>query len=1370
MRHRIRTTFITVLTMIFFPAMPCKAQEAIDLVRAPSQNHISENASRAMIKDDLGYIWIGTIDGLNRYDGYQFRIYQNDPLDSTSISGNYITRLLQDSSGAIWVGTHGGLNRYSRTCDCFTRYYPDRADPHAVSGLGITDLLEDTGNHLWASTYHGLSRWDPAGQHFINIPIDTNGSDTALRDRQVLALENDPQGGIWIAYDAQFLSRLRNGRLEHFRLMEPLSPAEPVIGIKDLHVLADGRLLVGTRKGIYLFDPVSGEFRFLLAGRVWEIVELSPGRIAVSFSFDGMYEWDAARETFAKIPIKYEEDRVDGDIRLYFQDERGIIWGTYRGLAKQDPFEKRFRHIPYEKSNKDGLSEASIVGIGGDSDGNLWVGAQNTGLNYYNAQTGVWHNYRNDPAFDNELKYETLGFNTYFDGAYVWMANADRIFRFDSETRRLRRFFNPSRENLTSTGNFLRDKRGRIWLGAGSGLMLYDPNAQQWFLQDYPIKILHEDRHGRLWGLSSQHIYRYDDRAERFLLEAVLSELLPGSISGSGVDCMNSDGRGNLWIGTNVGLLKYNQMDRSGEYFSVSHGLPNHHVVSILLDDRDDVWAATNRGMARFSPRTREFRQFDTGDGLQGEIFLPRAAWKAPDGHMYFGGVNGITVFHPDQLQEENPYPPEVRITGLKIFNEAIRPGPGSVLKKPISETDYLRLSYQQRMISFDLLAFGYTQSHKNQYAYMIEGVDKDWNYNGTGTTASYSDLPRGRELIFKAKAANHDGVWNERPTELRLYIVPPFWERGWFQLSLFILLLGSIIGLYRYRVRAVKARNQWLEEQVDLQTAEIREQAKTIREKADQLDQLYRAQSKFFTGLTHEFRTPLTLLMGYLEVLAQNDRDEGQTREAIEQMHFNADQLLILVNQLMDVAKLESKRYPLRVESCDILDSLHNIIGAFDLMARRKNLRLIFEAGENLPARCWLDEDILQKLLNNLIGNAVKYTDEGYVKIRAQIPDGGRLSLVVEDTGIGIPADQLPFIFDQFYRSKDKEHSRREGTGLGLALVKQLIDLHKGEISVESKISQGSTFRVWLPVRESDYRDEEKAPATGTIEIRLETSAKVIAPFAQGEAPELNNHPANDDLPVILVVEDHPQIRAFLFSQLSDAYRVLTAVDGKDGWEKALSEMPDVILSDVLMPEMSGFELCGMIKNDRRTSHIPVILLTALSEREKRMEGLHTGADAYLNKPFHTPELYLRINNILAHQERLRRQFEKNLQPGYLPDHLNDPDQELLENLHHYFQDHLSTEKLMTDDITRALGISRTHLFRKMKTLTGMSLTEYLRDYRLRVAYQMLQQRSITVSEVIYATGFTSRSYFYRCFKKKFDMLPSEVTKDASSPPPTTI
>lgn len=1340
------------------------------MVRAPSQNHISENASRAMIKDDLGYIWIGTIDGLNRYDGYQFRIYQNDPLDSNSISGNYITKIMQDSSGDIWVGTHGGLNRYSRTCDCFTRYYPDSDDPYAVSGLGITDLLEDAEGRVWVSTYWGLSRWDPVRKHFVNIPIDTIGKDTALLNRQVMALHNEPGGGIWIAYDAAFLSRLRDGKFEHFHLQDKNNPSYTVKDIRDLHLLADGRLLLATREGLYLFDPLKSELRLLIQGRVWEITELRPGYIIASLSFDGIYQWDAAEEQFNKIPIEYEDERVDGDIRLYFEDERGIIWGTFRGLAKQDPFERRFRHIPYERSNKDGLSEGIVVGIGGDPNGNLWVGAQNGGLNYYDAQTGIWHNYRNDPAFDNELRHETMGFNTYFDGTQVWMANPEGIFRFDPETHRLRSFRNPRAEGYNQTGNFLKDKRGRIWLGAGSGLMAYDSVARQWLPADYPIKILHEDHNGRLWGVSSRHIYRYDEETDRFLEEVEIAGLLSNVVDDSGIDCVRSDSRGNLWIGTNLGLLRYNTIDRTGDSFSVSDGLPHHNVVSILVDERNDVWVATNRGMARYSPRDRQFRKFDTSDGLQGEIFLPRAAWKAPDGQMYFGGVNGITVFHPDHLQEVNPYPPEIRITALKVFNEVIKPGPGSILKKPISETDYLRLSHKQRMISFDLLAFGYTQSHKNQYAYMIEGVDKDWNYNGTGTTASYSDLPRGKELIFKAKAANHDGVWNERPTELRLYMVPPFWERGWFQLSLFILLLGSIIGLYRYRVKAVKARNQWLEEQVNLQTAEIREQAKTIREKADQLDQLYRAQSKFFTGLTHEFRTPLTLLMGYLEVLAQNDGDEQQAREAIEQMHFNADQLLILVNQLMDVAKLESKRYPLRVQSCDVLDNLQNIIGAFDLLAQRKNLRLIFEAAEDLPAPCWLDEDILQKILNNLIGNAIKYTDQGQVRIRAETPGPDRVAIAVEDTGIGIPEDQLPFIFDQFYRSKEREHSHREGTGLGLALVKQLIDLHKGEIQVESETAKGSIFRFWLPVRESDYRTEEKAPAGSMTGGRSDLLSQAIAPFPQRDVAAADDRPANEDLAVVLVVEDHPEIRSFLSNQLSDTYRVVTAVDGSDGWEKALSEMPDVILSDVLMPEMSGFELCGRIKNDRRTCHIPVILLTALSEREKRMEGLYSGADAYLNKPFHTPELYLRINNILAHQERLRRQFESNLQPGYLPDHLNDPDQELLKNLHKYFQDHLSTEKLQTEDITKVLGISRTHLFRKMKTLTGMSLTEYLRDYRLRVAYQMLQQRSITVSEVIYATGFTSRSYFYRCFKKKFDMLPSEVTKDASSPPPTTI
>ncbi|MFQ5797448.1 MAG: ATP-binding protein, partial [Bacteroidota bacterium] len=779
------------------------------------------------------------------------------------------------------------------------------------------------------------------------------------------------------------------------------------------------------------------------------------------------------------------------------------------------------------------------------------------------------------------------------------------------------------------------------------------------------------------------------------------------------------------------------------------------------------------------------FKNYYVQDGLQSNEFNLGAYHKSRSGEMFFGGINGFNSFYPDSIKD-NPHIPPLVITGFQIFNESVKISPQgeTPLQKHISVTDEIVLSHKDNVFSFEFAALDYNAPEKNQNAYMMEGFDEDWIYSGTRRFATYTNLDPG-EYVFRVRGSNNDGIWNEEGTSVRIIITPPWWQTWWAYTVYVILIVAVLYGIRRFEVNRER-----LAHDLKLQRFEA--------EKLREFDQM---KSRFFANISHEFRTPLTLILGPLKKLTSGD-SQGDAKEQFRMMLRNGQRLLRLINQLLDFSKLEAGRMSLQARPENIVRLLKSIVSQFASLAERERITLRFVAPHQMIT-VYLDRDKLEKIMYNLLSNAVKFTPKGgKVSVSVdrspltKVTKGGKegevefVEITVADTGIGIPPDCIDKIFDRFYQV-DSTHRRepapldksspteralfdkayptgQEGTGIGLALTKELVELHSGEIHVCSQPGRGSTFIVRLPLGKEQLKKAEIAAETPEAEVVKDSVDYDLIPIEEYETPDAESYhtkeeetPSDDRAPIVLVVEDSHDMRGFIREILGKAYRVREAGDGVEGFERAVEIIPDLIISDVMMPRMDGFELCHKLKTDERTSHIPVILLTARASGESKVKGLETGADDYLTKPFDARELQIRVKNLIEERRKLRERFsrEVTLQPRDIA--VSSMDEQFLKRVMDVIEQRMSDPDFSTDTFTKKVGMSRMQLHRKLRALTDHSTGEFIRTMRLKRAAQLLKQHSGTVSEIAYEVGFNNLSYFARCFRDLFGQLPSDYASE---------
>ncbi len=1417
-------------SVLLHPAPRLEAQqpdEVLSFRHLTIADGLSQNSVSAIVQDRRGFLWVGTKDGLNRYDGHAFLTFHHDPFDRGSLSDGEVTSLLVDGGGTLWVGTRrGGLNRFDRRREAFHRHAggPRRA---------ITSIREDASGYLWiGSDGEGLFRFDPRpethSQHVWRRFAHDPGDPRSLDSDRVHAVLIDRAGTVWAGTEVG-LNRLDGRGSAAGFIRYAADPAAPD-GLIDAPVTAlledsGGRLWIGSLPGLSVLDAdrrrtMHHYHRYRVHrygwGRAIQLLEALDGRIWLSTHAELM-RFDPVSGTFAYFRHDPDDPRsINSDLpTALFQDRSGVLWvGTNGfGLNAHDPKASRFRSVRAPRTGESRLSGFSVHTIFEDSGGDLWVDA---GVLYRrDRRTGAFRSYETTSDQPHDFGNAGVWSIAEHPEGVLWAGTYAGLFRHEAATGRTRRFgHDPTRpEGLPEQVVFdvHRDREGAIWVvterylarldDPGSGRFTayrYEagPTSGQW---TFPS--LHEDSAGNFWFGSNRGLLRFDRRSATFRRYRN-DPGNPATLAHDGVRSILPDPRRPhefLWIGTAGGGLDRFDMERETfVHHTRRQGLPNDVVYGVLADDAGALWLSSNRGLSRFDLETGTFRNFDSEDGLQSDEFNSGAYFRGPSGELYFGGIYGFTHFHPERV-EDNLHVPEVVITGFRRGNEreTVRDS-GTVLSVAISEADTLRLSHKDGFIAFEFAALDFSAPRKNRYAYRMVGLNDRWIESGGVRSATYANLPPGR-YTFQVRASNNDGIWNERGASLAVLVAPPWWRTWWAYAAYGLILLGAAYGLRRHELGRLR-----LERRLEIQ-----------RLKSEKLRDVDRAKSRFYADISHEFRTPLTLTLGPLDDLRAGLHGplSPAMRDQVELARRSAGRVLELIDQILELARLEARRTPLHARRVDLRESVRRVAQSFAPLAERESLTLDVRVPAG-PVALHADPEQLEKVFSNLLSNALKFTlAGGTVRVSVET-DETSARVAVRDSGPGIPAGELERVFDRFHRADGPATRWQPGTGIGLALARELVELHGGSLRVESEEGFGSTFTATLPLgtahlradqlvgveEEIGAREAAEVPAVPVAEdLRAGEAARDhMADYAcpsavssandasgpsasggrenaalwKGAAPEgdagdgdaepENDVTTDDDVTTALLVEDNADVRAYLKRHLADIYRVLEAPDGETGLQMARTGLPDIVISDVMMPGMDGHALCQALKEDPETDFIPVVLLTARAGIENRVAGLRTRADDYVTKPFDVPELLARVQNLIASRKRLRERFSTTAPGRSLALHpslveVEPADERFLEQVREAIEVHLGDESFSVERLAREVSHSRGHLHRRLRALLDETPSALIRRMRLERAAQLIEGEAGSIGSIAYAVGFKSVAHFSNRFQDHFGVRPSK-------------
>lgn len=1336
---------------------------------------LPQSTPMCFIQDKRGFIWVGTQEGLCRYDGYTFVVYKHDQNDPHSISSNLIRALYEDKAGIIWVGTFsGGINAFDPATGKFTSYRHDPSNPRSLSHNRVEALVEDRQGNLWVGTLGGLNRFDRKTGHFTRYqhqPADP----ASLSENRVLSLCQDNAGIIWVGTYGGGLNAFdpTTGKFKHFVNEPGKSTSVSHNIIRCVFYDQSHRLWVGTDAGLNLFNPHKQDFssythdpanpNSLIFNVVSSIGEDRTGSLWVGTKGGGLHRFEPqhGRSTrFIHDPLQPNSLSAD-QVWAIFEDRGGVLWiGTDGGgINLLDRKKNQFAHFTHDSTDPNSLSHPIVWSFCEDKSETLWVGTMK-GLNAFNAATGQFTRYVHNPSNPRSLSFDNVSTIAEDHLGNLWVGtDGGGLNRFDRQTKQFTRF-SPNAAQATSLASngvnlIIEDKSHKLWIGfSDKGIDRYDQAKNEFThyvhdpsnpnsLSGNHVMALYEGRDGTIWiGTLGSGLNAFNPTTGRFT-RYVHDPRNPSSLNENRVISLYEDPTGALWVGTAGGGL--NLLARStGKFthFTEKEGLPNNVVYGILPDNEGQLWLSTNQGICQFSPKNKTFRNFDVRDGLQNNEFNNWAYYRTQRGKLLFGGINGFNAFYPEQIKD-NPTIPAISFTDFKLRNKSVVPDSAhSPLSKLITDTREITLPYYENMLSLDFAALDYTAPAKHQYAYMLEGLDKDWIYSGTQHSATYTNLDPGH-YVFRVKGSNNNGLWNEQGSSLTIVIHPPWWKTWWAYTFYAFAVVAIALTIIRFQLNKIALKNQLKIEQVQ----------------AEKFQEIERIKTHFFTNISHEFRTPLTLILGPITKLI-DENTNPQIKQPLEMMQRNAKRLLLLINQLLDISKLETSKMRLNGSRADVVAFIEPIVDSFRLLTVKKPLSIQLHA-EPQEIVMDFDGDKLEKVLYNLLSNAYKFTPaQGEIRITiSKVLNDGKewMELRVRDTGIGMPPAKLPYIFDRYYQVDDAKtrDQAEQGTGIGLSLVKDLVELHGGSIRATSQPGQGSEFIVCLPItnnrifEHNEAETDEEVPSIPPITLLPDVANEEIVISPQTEKGK----------PVILLVEDNPDMRAFIVSYLSD-YAVVEACDGIEGLEKATEHIPDLILCDVMMPRMDGYTVCKHLRADEKTSHIPIIMLTAKSSRESRIEGLETGANDYLNKPFDAQELLLKVANAIRNRQNLIQHFQKLLHPNPKSAHILSTEEVFLQKIIRIIEDNLGNEAFSVEDLGKQAGMSRTQVHRKLIALTNQSASDLIRTVRLEKALEMLKNNTDTISYIAYAVGFSSPNYFARCFHQQYGYSPSDFKK----------
>ncbi|MES2277249.1 MAG: two-component regulator propeller domain-containing protein [Bacteroidota bacterium] len=1328
------------------------AQEhELNFMNLDSKEGLSSNIVNAILKDRYGYMWFGTDDGLNRFDGKQFIAYRHSDDDPKSINSNVVVCLFEEKNGNLWVGTGSGISMYDRKLDCFVNvgppvlsinsgpddklwlgtygglltldiktkkispfYAKNSADQPAVSN-SLPCIFKDRSDRMWLGNKTGLYLFQPEKKAFRRY-AHSNSNDDGLVDNAVSSITQDRSGNIWIGTD-NGVSMLAPGSNSFRNYRHSVANNHSLSSNIVYSMAADpnGNIWIGTEEGLNVLNPVSGNIHR---------VERDPRN-------------------------KYS--LIGKAVKCILIDRDNIFWvGTYRGGINK--YDKNLAFFNLRQSNSfdsQGLSAKVVTSFANVDDTGVYVGTDGGGLNFFNFKTGLFKHLPLSGRTDGQsiLTMESVGseiwIGTYLNGLYIYNVKT-------GESRQITKGNGPGSVSGNDIFCIRRDSRGNVWIGTnGEGVNMWDASKKifQRFSRNESgthfipvngyIRAIEEDRNGNmLIGSSGDGIAVFNPfNGETHMLNASNSKLPHNTVN---TLCVSADGT--IWVGMSEGgLAYYDERKREFIAYSEKDGLANDVIYKILEDHQGKIWVSTNKGISSFDRKLKKFSNYTYYNGLQRSPFVQGAGLRQSDGTLFFGGTDGFNYFNPAGLHF-NKNVPSVVLTQLRISNKIVVPSKDAEIKEQISIAKEIELDYKQNF-SLSFAALNFTSPHESRYFYKLDKFDRDWNSVGATNTAGYTNLDPGK-YTFYVKATSENGSWTSPVTAIMIFVRPPFW-RTYYAYMLYVLLAAA--GLFYIRHRGIrKLEAKFALEQERLQMRQAVEQERLEGERLHEFDQL---KIKFLTNLSHEFRTPISLIMGPVDQLLQVETSARKS-DQLGMIRRNAKRLLNLVNQLLDFRNMEDKELRLNSTVGDFIAFTRDVVESFRDLSERKQINFEFHS----PLKSYFtsfDHEKIERIFFNLLSNAFKFTLKGgTVTLRIE-KDGKGVGLRVRliDTGIGIAGEAQEKIFDRFYQSDVNSAILNQGNGIGLSLTKEFVKMHQGTISVESIAGSGSTFTIYFPFEcmEGSYIAEDEADilVEQTTEDAFINKSADDARYAQ--------------LPSVLLVEDNDDFRFYLKENLKTFYRVEEAADGKEGWQKVLFLHPQLVVSDISMPYLSGIDLCRKIKSDKRTSHIPVLLLTALTGEENQLLGLETGANDYMSKPFNIDILNVKIRNLLELNARLKTTYSKQINVATQEIKIESANEKLLGKVIQYIEENLTNPQSSVEDLSRKLAISRGSLYTKILELTGKTPVDFIRSVKLDKAAVLLERSDMNVSQVSYAVGFSTPNYFARAFKAQFNMLPTE-------------
>jgi len=1320
---------------------------------------LSNSLINAIYQDSRNYIWIATEDGLNKFDGIRFSAYHNKKEDKGSLKNNYVRSLCEDSKNRFWVGCLNGLMRYNRAEDNFTEIPVYFRNQQVFTH--ITSIIETkSGEILMSTSGVGIIH---STDNYKSFSVDENLF-PKLCSRYLVSLFQDSKGMIWIASENQGLNMYNpaNGAIKTFKA--PLG-----IGSNQISSICEddeGNIFVGTLTGglfkyssdkfvavAYVNPTISLPVKSLLFDNNKRLLVGTDGR-GIKYLNKGT----GRLEDFQMKSAMFDFSRTK--VHALRQDRDGNLWiGLFqKGVFLSPNHPNKIQYWGAKSYYQNLIGSNCVMSVYKDSEGILWVGTDNDGL-YKIAGNSVQH---------FELKSDVNGVSGTImsilegDKNTLWLASyLDGLMKFDKHSGKVTHFYNNSPEIFNNTSSkkamcIARDAKDRIWVGTnGAGVQVFDINSSKYLAQyifheedssgiaNNWVNCMKRDGDSLMWIGTYEGVSSVNLKSNKIKTYRTQKGILPGNV----VMAIQKDRRGNMWFGTTEGLACHNPVTGKSVHYSTKDGLAGNAVCGILEDKRGNLWISTHSGISKFVTQSNKFVNLYAYDGLQGNEFSNGAVSLTPLGEMIFGGVGGVSSFYPDDIKEQRK-PIHLVLTSFYVFDKLVvkgqKSGSHTIIDNFISDVNTIHLSSKDNMFTFEFSTFDFGSSGSVYYRYSMKGLSDQWITTEKGINRiSFTNLNYGHyKLRIRACVNNQESAEKEI-----LIIIHPPWYLSWIaRVIYFILFLLLAYVVIRILMERLNHRQEMM--------------------RREHLEQINEGKLQFFINISHEIRTPMSLIISPLEKLLIENKD-AEKQAVYQLMYRNAQRILRLINQLLDIRKIDKGQMFVKMSETDVVGFIDDLMNTFDYQAKKRAINLVFE--HQLPElKAWIDVNNFDKVLVNILSNAFKFTPDGgeiIVSLQTGTDETDAAApkqyfeIIVSDTGIGLEEDKIEKIFERFYQIDNSLTQVNFGTGIGLHLAKSLVELMHGNITARNRtVGKGSEFIIRLPYGKGSFDTSEQKTENEQNQQLIHKNS-----FLDDDQNDIRIQKIKPRTRYrLLIVDDETEIRHYLHSELADTYRISECSNGKEALDFILKEKPDLVVSDVMMPEMDGITLCKKLKANININHIPIILLTAKTGDDDKAEGFEIGADGYVAKPFNVELLRKRIANILGNRERLEHKAMDNDENKALikPVVLKPNDQMLLEKVIKIINENISDSELNVEMLADGVGMSRVHMHRKLKELTNMSARDFIRSIRLKQAADLLSKQKLTVSEVCYALGFSNLSHFSNSFREFFGMSPKEYAE----------